>query len=70
MDNLSAEMIQCKKDGFGCHYGKWKALQAVAPVKAEPQTPVLDDGRKVCEGCGSEFYYYRRKKAERMAANG
>ena len=57
LDNLAADMIQCKKDGFGCHYGKWKALQPFIRFKRE--LPIeLDDGKRVCKTCGAEFYYY------------
>ena len=52
MDNLSADMIQCKKDGFGCHYGAWKALQ-----KAKPVAPVKEEKKsdRFCEYCGKEI---------------
>lgn len=52
MDNLSADMIQCKKDGFGCHYGAWKATQE--PVKIEPKT-TIPEGWRNCEYCGKPF---------------
>lgn len=59
MDNLSADMIQCKKDGFGCHYGKWKALQEQKPI--EPKEESLDAGyKKKCEWCGVEFIFSRK----------
>jgi hypothetical protein len=57
MDNLSADMIKCRKDGFGCHYGAWKALQPIERAKKE-KPKNLDDGRRVCEWCKTEFYYY------------
>ena len=50
LDKLSLDMIQCEKDGFGVHYGKWKALQAEG--KVEKKTP---EGWRVCEYCGKEF---------------
>lgn len=52
MDNLSAEMIQCKKDGFGCHYGKWKALQGAKPI---PKPELPDDNISYCLYCGKKF---------------
>lgn len=58
MDNLSADMIQCRKDGFGCRYGAWKALQPKIRFKRE-QTKELDDGRRVCENCGVVFFHYK-----------
>ena len=27
LDKLSLDMIECKKAGYGCHYGAWKATQ-------------------------------------------
>ncbi|MBO5953316.1 MAG: hypothetical protein J6Q53_04250 [Oscillospiraceae bacterium] len=51
MDNLSRQMIQCKKDGFGCHYGAWKATQD--PVEYE-RPPLPGDWRK-CAWCGKPF---------------
>lgn len=57
MDNLAADMIQCRMDGYGCHYGKWKALQPVGQIKR--RTPeAFDDGRRVCENCGAVFFHY------------
>lgn len=51
LDKLSLDMIQCKKDGYGVHYGKWKAAQK--PVEIEPdETP---DGWRVCAHCGKPF---------------
>ena len=51
LDKLSLDMIQCKKDGYGVHYGKWKANQK--PVEIEPDdTP---DGWRVCAHCGKPF---------------
>lgn len=61
MDKLAADMIQCRKDGFGCHYGKWKALQPSVFVKREPKKKI-DDVSKKCENCGSEFISYRKGK--------
>lgn len=50
LDKLSLDMIQCEKDGFGCHYGRWKATQE--PVKIVKTIP---EGWKKCEYCGKPF---------------
>ena len=50
MDKLAQDMIQCNKDGYGCHYGKWKAMQE--PVMAEKKIP---EGWKVCPWCKKAF---------------
>jgi hypothetical protein len=52
LDNLSKDMIQCAKDGFGCHYGRWKATQ---PIVAVVKDDTLPDGWKLCEYCGKPF---------------
>lgn len=57
LDNLSLDMIQCKKDGYGCHYGKWKAMQGCGEVK-EKQLP---EGWKICEWCG-KWYKPKQQK--------
>lgn len=51
MDNLSKCMIQCKKDGFGCHYGAWRALQGEVLVVKD----AIPEGWKRCEFCGEAF---------------
>ena len=52
LDKLSKDMIQCAKDGFGVHYGRWKATQeVVAPVKVD-KTP---KNWKTCPVCGEKF---------------
>ena len=51
LDNIDLEMIQCEKDGYGVHYGWWKAKQPV--VEPEPQ-PIPDDW-KTCAFCGKPF---------------
>ena len=52
LDKLSLDMIRCEKDGFGVHYGRWKALQ-------DPVLPVKDDkipeGWRICEWCGKPY---------------
>lgn len=52
MDNLSNDMVQCKKDGFGCNYGKWKALQGEKKI-AKPEPPKEKIAK--CAHCGKEF---------------
>ena len=49
-DKLALDMIQCKKDGFGVHYGKWKAMQADGMIEKK-----IPDGWRVCEHGGKEF---------------
>ena len=52
LDKLSLDMIQCEKDGYGVHYGAWKATQPIA----KPNTvEVLPDGWKLCAHCGKPF---------------
>ena len=50
-DKLAKDMIQCKKDGFGVHYGRWKALQKPVEIKEPP----LPDGWLICAYCGKPF---------------
>lgn len=49
---LDLDLIQCVKDGFGCHYGKWKATQE--QKKIEPEQPNKFPVR-ICEYCCKEF---------------
>jgi hypothetical protein len=51
LDKLSLDMIECKKAGFGCHYGSWKATQN--PVKTEKKD--LPEGWRVCAYCGTAY---------------
>lgn len=54
MDKLALDMIQCKKDGFGVHYGAWRAAQY---EKNKGTTPAKHQGYKhTCLNCGKEFY--------------
>lgn len=53
-DKLALEMIQCKKDGFGCHYGAWKAAQE-RPVVIEKKENEIPEGWKVCPHCGTPY---------------
>lgn len=53
MDNLSKCMIQCKKDGYGVHYGAWRAAQGDAPVFVDDTVP---KGFTICPYCGKSFF--------------
>lgn len=53
MDNLSRCMILCEKEGYGPHYGIWRATKGEAPIfEVEVVTP---EGWKKCEYCGDQF---------------
>lgn len=58
LDNLSKDMIQCEKDGYGVHYGRWKAAQN--PVKIEK--PPLPSDWRVCAWCGTPFKLKTNRK--------
>lgn len=58
LDKLSLDMIQCEKDGYGCHYGAWKAAQD-RPVTIEKEIP---DGWLVCQRCGRVFKPKTKRK--------
>lgn len=60
LDNLDLDMIQCKKDGYGCHYGHWKAMQG-EPVKVEKMDE-LPEGWKFCLWCGKPFKTNHQKQ--------
>lgn len=45
---LDLDLIQCEKDGFGCHYGKWKATQ-------EQKLRIIPAGVQFCQHCGKPF---------------
>ena len=47
LDNIDLEMIQCEKDGYGVHYGWWKATQE----RIAPPTEVT----RICAFCGKPF---------------
>ena len=53
MDNLSKCMILCEKEGFGVHYGAWRATKGMEPV-FEVEV-VIPEGWKKCECCGELF---------------
>ena len=56
MDKLALDMIQCKKDGFGVHYGAWRAAQ-YEKNKGMTPPPAKPKGYKhTCLNCGVEFY--------------
>ena len=46
MDNLSKCMIQCEKDGFGVHYGRWRAAQENVQIVEK-----VPDGWRKCKHC-------------------
>lgn len=49
LDKLSLDMIQCENDGYGVHYGRWKAAQ---PIVKPVEVP---EDWKVCRQCGKAF---------------
>ena len=61
MDKLALDMIQCKKDGFGVHYGAWRAAQYEKnqhkTIKTIPEKP--KGYKHTCLNCGKEFYSKR-----------
>lgn len=59
MDNLAKCMIQCKKDGYGCHYGACRAAQGGVFLMKEDTIP---EGWKKCEYCGKLFKPYNKQK--------
>ena len=59
LDKLSLDMIQCKKDGYGCHYGDWYAVQN-RPVVIE-KNDVIPEGWIPCKHCGKYFKPYGRQ---------
>ena len=63
LDNLSLDMIRCKADGFGCHYGHWKALHGDTKEAPEVEEPAPQGGL-ICQYCGKPFKpkTYRRQK--------
>ena len=52
LDKLSLDMIECKKAGYGCHYGAWKATQD-RPVAIQKKK--IPENWKVCPYCGNSF---------------
>ena len=54
LDKLSRDMIQCEKDGFGVHYGAWKATQErQTEFKRKEYEPRFGWG--ICGYCGNRF---------------
>jgi hypothetical protein len=45
-------MIQCKADGYGVHYGAWRAAQGGVFLMKEDTIPA---GWKKCEYCGEVY---------------
>ena len=69
-DNLVLEMRRCERDGYGVHYGRWKATQ---PFRVKPKEVVEDEWTRICPYCKDEFYpsranqvYCRPKCAQLM----
>lgn len=58
LDKLSLDMIECKKAGYGCHYGDWYAAQN-RPVVIEKKEEI-PKGYKACPVCGILFKPNRR----------
>lgn len=54
LDKLSLDMIECKKAGFGCHYGAWKATQD-RPVVIQKKEIEPKFGYGICKHCGKQF---------------
>ena len=58
MDNLDRCMILCEKEGFGVHYGAWRATKGMEPVfEVEVKIP---KGWRACEYCGTPFKPYNK----------
>ena len=57
MDNLSKCMIQCEKDGFGVHYGRWRAAQENVQIVEK-----VPDGWRKCKHCGKPFKPYNNQQ--------
>jgi hypothetical protein len=53
-DKLALDMMQCKADGYGCHYGHWKAAQAPVQVELEPKRKAPEEWRE-CPWCRKQF---------------
>ena len=60
LDKLSLDMIQCKKDGYGCHYGTWRADQD-RPVVIEKKD-AIPEGWIACKHCGKYFKPYSKRQ--------
>ncbi len=64
-DKLARDMIQCVKDGYGCHYGKWKAMQE----HVEIEKPTAQENWRVCPWCGKPFKLKTKKEKIYCEAN-
>lgn len=70
LDKLSLDMIECEKDGYGCHYGKWKAMQAERKIEKR-----IPEDWRTCALCGKPFkptnhaQKYCEYSCQREAAN-
>lgn len=53
-DNLTRDMREAKRLGYGVHYGKYKADH---PHTKEPEPPKTDPGKIIttCPCCGEQF---------------
>lgn len=60
-DKLALDMMQCKADGYGCHYGHWKAAQDPVQIVKKQEVP---EGWRVCEWCGKP-YKPKTKRAQK-----
>ena len=58
MDKLAQDMIQCKKDGYGVHYGAWRAAQYEKGIMNMPKPKGY---KYICFHCGKEFYAPNKK---------
>lgn len=72
LDNLSMDMIRCKADGYGCHYGSWKALHPNTKDNVDEPVP---QGWLFCKECGNPFkpktkrsQFYCEPECQRRAA--
>lgn len=59
-DKLSLDMIECKKAGYGCHYGDWYAAQN-RPVVIEKKV-FIPEGWIPCKHCGKYFKPYSNRQ--------
>lgn len=60
LDKLSLDMIQCKKDGYGCHYGAWRAAQDRPTIIEKKE--FIPEGWIPCKHCGKYFKPYSKRQ--------
>ena len=60
LDKLSQEMLQCEADGFGFHYGAWKATQE----PGKPPQPKIDKNISYCLNCGRIIILKSRREVK------